>query len=84
MTTKNSPIKVLRIQAKTIAFNIKQLLNSDSPRINEAREKGELVIGIAMDDKFLKLTIPWNTAVKFSTWALAEFVENQMRELKPN
>ena len=87
MTTKNSPLHVLKAQADKIAATIKAAERGEAvdarfaARIEAARHQESFKVGIVMDDKVLTIELPWSTIRGTSEAGLAEFVLNQMREV---
>lgn len=86
MTTSQSPLRVLKAQADYIAKSIKMAERGESvsadiaARIAEARSRQVLVVGVAMDDKIIKLTLPWAELCAASEVALAALILKRMRE----
>ena len=82
MTTKDSPIEVLRAQAVAIATHMKKAERGEveDERIKEAREKGFFKVGIAMDDKLITIEISMETIRNTGARALSEYILKQMRE----
>lgn len=86
MTTSNSPKHALKKQAADAAKMIKQAergIYPDVPhvdKIRNARENNsELVFTVAMDDKFLKITMTWELIKDTKEDALAAYIYKQMR-----
>lgn len=67
MTTSSSPIQKIKAEATKIAQTLKQAERGQYPnqtfrqRIEESKLRGIFVVGIAMDDKIIKVEIPWDT-----------------------
>lgn len=88
MTTKNSPIGVLKAQAAVIAGLIKAAERGEkidagfAERIEAARKNDSFKIGIAMDDKVITIEMPWVTIRATSEEGLAEYIVAQMAEAR--
>lgn len=88
MTTKSSPLRVLRAQAKKIAAAIKAAERGEpvpatfAQKLAEARDKETVSVGIIMDDKVVKLDLSWATIRSTSEAGLAEYVLGLMRETR--
>lgn len=87
MSTKNSAVRVLRAQADKIAATIKAAERGDkidvrfAEKIAAARNAASLSVGVVMDDKILKLDLPWTVIRETTEKALAEYVLKQMQEI---
>lgn len=88
MTTKHSPLRLLRLQADKIAAMLKAAERGDkinarfAEKIAEARTRDSFKCGIVMDDKVLTLELPWATVRNTSEAGLSEYIVRQMRELR--
>jgi hypothetical protein len=88
MTTKNSPLRVLKSQADQIAAVItaaergEKVGNIFAEKIEAARNMESVKIGIVMDDKVVTLDIPWVTIRSTGEVGLAQFILDQMRETR--
>lgn len=86
MTTAKSPVRVLKAQARRCAKMLKKAERgervADDPagKIAAARKTPSVTVGVAMDDKFLKIELPWETIRETSEAGLTEFILNHMRE----
>jgi len=94
VTTKHSPLSTLKAQSDRAAAMLKAFERGDSldspalrgvdahmlARIGAARLHGEFSLGIVMDDKFIKVTLPWPTIASSGEVALSEFILKLMRE----
>ncbi len=86
MSTKNSPVRVLKAQADKIAATLKAAERGDkidarfAERIAEARTKDSFKVAVVMDDKVITLDMPWTTIRGTTEAGLAEYILNQMRE----
>jgi methyl coenzyme M reductase gamma subunit len=86
MTTKHSPLSALKKQADQIAGLLKAAERGDkidvrfADKITAARAKPSFKAGIAMDDKFLTIELPWTLIRDTEEAALSEYIVNQMRE----
>jgi len=74
MTTKNSPLRMLKAQADQIAGKLKAI-ERDAPA-----EKSSIKVGIVMDDKTITIEMSLATIRSTSTAGIAEYILNQMRE----
>jgi len=85
MTTSQSPLRVLKAQADEIARHLRAFERGEKVpvewaiKIQEAKTKNSIVIGVVMDDKVLKLTLPWSIVQKTPEIALAAYILKQMR-----
>lgn len=90
MTTKHSPMRVLKAQADKIAATLKAAERGDkidaqfAEKIQVARAKESFKVGVVMDDKVLIITMPWTTIRSSDEKGLAEYILNQMREARPD
>ena len=88
MTTKNSPLRVLKQQSDTIASVLKAVERGEkvggpfAAKVEAARSLPSFKVGIAMDDKFITLEIAWETIRETSQVGLAEYILNQMKETR--
>lgn len=86
MTTKNSPIRVLKLQADKIAAVIKAAERGEkidakfAEKMEAARTKESFKFGIVMDDKTITIEMPWTTVRSSSEVGLSEYILKQMRE----
>lgn len=85
MTTSQSPLRVLKAQADSIAKTIKQAERGEpvplefAAKLRAARAKNEFVVGVVMDDKLIKITLPWMLLQNTSEVALAAYILKHMR-----
>ena len=90
MTTKNSSVSALKVQARKIAALLKAAERGDkidaryAEKIAAARAKGAFKVGIAMDDKIITVELPWATIQETSEAALVEYIVGLMREEEPD
>jgi hypothetical protein len=88
MTTARSPLRVLKAQSDAIAKTIKASERGEpiapafAAKLAEAMGRDEFVVGVVMDDKFLKITLPWVTIRNSSESGLSEYILKHMREDK--
>ena len=83
MTTRHTPLHILRNQADRIATTLKNVEagHAIDLKLNALRiEKDTFEVGIAMDDKIIKLHIPWTTIKEASHTALSDYILEQMLE----
>lgn len=88
MTTRNSPLWRLRQQADNMAKMLKaaergeKVANDPAGKIAAALKRGEITFGIAMDDKIIKVTMPFATIRDTDEAGISEWILAQMRELQ--
>lgn len=83
MSTAHSPLSKLKAEANRMAAILKATdrgENDHNPTIAAARKKDRIVFAVAMDDKILKITMPWTDIKASSEAALSEFILKHMRE----
>jgi hypothetical protein len=86
MTTAHSPLRVLKAQADHVAKMLKAAERGEkidvrfAERIEAARKTDSFTAGIIMDDKIIKITMPWTLIRETSEVGLAEWILKQMRE----
>jgi hypothetical protein len=86
MSTKDSPPEQLRREAHKIATKLKAAANGEKiagdplGKIEASKARGYLDFAIAMDDKILKIQIPWTTINDLALPLLCDFIYDQMRE----
>jgi len=87
MTTRNSPLRVLKLQAIKIARAMKKAEQGKDPHpsILKAREeKDTLKAGTAMYDKIITIEMTWDLIKSSTEESLIEYILNQMLETKGN
>lgn len=84
MTTAQSPIRELEVQANAIAARLKAAerggrfaANHPESRVNEI-----VKFAVVMDDKILKIEMTWATIRDTSEAGIAEYILRQMREAR--
>ncbi len=77
MTTANSPLRVLKAQANEIAAKLKALEGGMITRV-----KDSITFGVVMDDKVLKIDMPWSTIRENSEAGIAEYILKHMQEAR--
>lgn len=92
MTTKNSPLHVLKAQADRIAGALKRAERGEAiasgalahaGKITDARNAKENVkFAVAMDDKIIAIEMPWTTIRNTEEAALSEYIVKQMSEAR--
>ncbi|MDI3335842.1 hypothetical protein QKW60_05455 [Defluviimonas aestuarii] len=88
MTTKHSPLRVLKAQADEIAATICAAERGEAidvqfaAKLEEARGKESVSVGIVMDDKIVRLDLPWSVIRSSGRVGLAEYILGQMRETR--
>lgn len=85
MTTSQSPLRVLKAQADTIAKTIKAVERGENPvedrggKIAAARGRDVFKVGVLMDDKVIMIDLAWATISAHSEVGLAEYILKLMR-----
>jgi hypothetical protein len=85
MTTSRSPLRVLKEQADRIAAALKaaergeKIAADPGGKIAGARDRETVTFGVVMDDKFLKIEMPWTTVRETSEAGIAEYILKHMR-----
>lgn len=88
MTTAQSPLRVLKAQAEKIAATLKAVERGENiaadpgGRIAAARGKESVLFAVVMDDKIIKIDMPWATIHATSEVGIAEYILKQMREVR--
>lgn len=88
MTTRHSPLSALKAQSDKIAATLKAAERGEkidvrfAEKIAAARDKESFTVGIVMDDKIIKLEMPWATIRGTSEVGLSEYILRQMREAR--
>lgn len=88
MTTKNSSLSVLKVQADKIAATLKAAERGDkvdvryAEKIAASRSKESFRLGIVMDDKVITIDMPWTMIGDTSEAGIAEYILKQMREAR--
>jgi hypothetical protein len=85
MSTSQSPDHILRAQAHRIADSLKRaergekVANDPAGRIAASRAKGVIDFAIVMDDKIVKIEVPWATIEALTMPLLCDFIYDQMK-----
>lgn len=85
MTTSKSPLGQLRAQADQIATLLKAAERGEkieaqfARKIEEARTRESIKLGIVMDDKVLTPEIPWTVIRELGQAELSRWIVRQMR-----
>lgn len=79
MTTAHSPLRQLRAQARLVAAKLKAAERGDIVFKEGARERPCATFSIAMDDKILRIEMPWATIRATSEDGIAEYILRYMR-----
>jgi hypothetical protein len=88
MTTSHSPLRVLKAQADKIAQTLKAIdrgetvANDPLGKIAASRVTGIFTYGIVMDDKIIKIEMPWSVIHDTSEVGIAEYVLKQMKDAR--
>lgn len=86
MTTKHSPLRVLKAQSDKIAAMIKAFERGEpvdpnfDTQIREARLRNCFRIGLVMDDKIIKIDLLWTLINSVGEVALSEYILKLMQE----
>lgn len=85
MSTSNSPVAVIRQQAEKMADMLRAAERGEpvpppiEQTIREARGRPSITIGIVMDDKVVRIEIPWEKIKNTGRHALTEYIVRLMR-----
>lgn len=85
MTTSQSPLRVLRQQAETIAKTVKAISRGENPvedrggKLAAARNRDSVKFGIVQDDKVITIEMRWDLIAATSEVAIAEMILKEMR-----
>jgi hypothetical protein len=88
MTTKHSPLRVLKAQADKMAAMIMAAERGEkidvrfAEKIEAARLQESIKVGIVMDDKVITIELPWETIRRSGEVGLSEYIVRQMRETR--
>lgn len=88
MTTRHSPLNLLKAQADKVAATLKAAERGEpidarlAARLDEARGKENLTFGIVMDDKIITITLPWERIGATGEVGLSEYILKLMRETR--
>lgn len=88
MTTARSPLRKLKAQADKIAAEMKAMergeVNAPDPagKVAAARVRESITFGLVMDDKVLKITMPWATIKELSEAGISAWILKYMREAR--
>lgn len=90
MTTAHSPIRQLKAQAAGIAAKLKKAergevfpVEDPAGKLAQARaDKEQIIFGVAMDDKLIKIAMPWATIRAMTEKALAKYLLEHMRKVQ--
>ena len=86
MTTKDSPLWKLKVQADKIANSLKRVsrgevvVNDTGGKIAAALKKESIKVAIFMDDKIIKIDIPWTTIRETDEAGISEWIVRHMQE----
>lgn len=85
MSTGNSPLSKLKREAENMARILKmadrgeRIAKDPLGKIAASKASGVFAIGLMIDDKVVRVDIPWRTIHSFSEVALAEWILKLMR-----
>jgi hypothetical protein len=88
VSTGNSPLRVLKMQADGMAKLLKaisrgeRVMDDRGGKIAASRASGMFRFGIAMDDKLVMVEITWKTIEATSEVALAEYILKQTKNAR--
>ncbi len=86
MTTAGSPRRALKAQARGIVKSLKaaargeKIANDPGGKIAAALKRDSFTFGVAMDDKVIRIEMPWTMIRETDSEALAEWMVAQMQE----
>lgn len=86
MTTKDSPLSAIKVQADKIAVILKAAERGEkfdmrfAQKIADARARGTFKFAIVMDDKVVSVEMPWSIIRDTDEAGISEYIVNQMRE----
>jgi hypothetical protein len=86
MSTARSPLRKLKAEADRIAAQMKALergeVNAPDPagKVAAARKRDTITFGVVMDDKILKIEMPWATIRELSEAGISAWILKHMRE----
>jgi hypothetical protein len=85
VTTSQSPLRVLKVQADKIAQTVKAISRGENPvedrggKLAAARHKETVKFGVVMDDKVIMIEMTWKTIGDSSEVGIAEMILKHMR-----
>ena len=86
MSTSHSPLRKLKAEADRIAAKLKSLEQGDevgapdpAGKVDAARQRDAITFGVVMDDKVIKIEMPWTQIRETSEAGISEFILRQMR-----
>lgn len=88
MTTKRSPLSKLKAQANNIAKMLKAFERVEkidfrfADKLEAARGNDVIKFAVVMDDKIIKIDMPWATIRETSEVGIAAWILDQMREAR--
>lgn len=88
MTTSRSPLRRLKAQADEIAARLKALERGEmnapdlAGKVAAARTRESITFGVVMDDKVLKVDMPWATIRAMSEAGISEYILKYMRDAR--
>lgn len=86
MTTAKSPLHLLKTQADKAARMLKDAEQGEFPavpfsqKLKDARSKETVIFAVAMDDKIIKIEIPWTQIRDADEAALSAYILKHMQE----
>ena len=85
MTTSHSPLRKIKAQADNIAVALKaaargeKIANDPAGKIAAALTRDAVTFGIVMDDKIVKVTMPWTIIRETDEAGISEWIVGHMR-----
>jgi len=85
MSTSQSPLRKLQAEANRCAAKLKSMASGEPVdgdplgKVAAALERPSITFGVVMDDKVLKIEMPWASIREHSEAGLAEFILKHMR-----
>jgi hypothetical protein len=87
MSTARSPLRKLKAEADRIAAQLKAFERGDigadpTGKLTAARGRESIDFAVVMDDKILKIVMPWALIKSTSESGISEYILKQMREAR--
>jgi hypothetical protein len=85
MTTAHSPLSALRSQADRMAAVLKaasrgaRIAHDPGGKLAAALQRESITFGVVMDDKVLKIEMPWELIRECTEAGIAEYIIKQMQ-----
>lgn len=85
MSTSHSPLRKLKAEADRCAAKLKSMERGEAVENDPARKvaaalaRQSITFGVVMDDKVLKIEMPWAAIREYSEAGLSEYILKHMR-----